>query len=64
MKNPLKPSTSLLVKLGSIAAHVDEMLSPKRHAFDQIALQSLIDDVEVMDWLEQMGKMALLPVKR
>lgn len=62
--NPLKPTVSLIVKLGSIAVHVEEMLSPKGHTFDRAALQTLLDDAEVKDWIAQMNAMAMLPVKR
>lgn len=64
MEDVLKPSVSLLVKLGSIVVHTDEFLSPKGHNFDVHALTSLLNDKEVMDWLAQMDKMALLPKKR
>lgn len=64
MADPLKPSTRLLIKLGSIAVHADEMLSPKGHAFDRIALDSLLKDEEVCVWVSEMTKLALLPVKR
>lgn len=58
----LKPSLSLLVKLGSIAVHAEELLSPKAHLVDQVALQTLLDDPEVRNWIGRMGYM--LPVKR
>lgn len=62
--NPLKPTPTLLVKLGSIAVHVEEMLSPKGHHFDKAVLDSLLSDPEVKAWLEQMDKLALIPRKR
>lgn len=62
--DPLKPSLSLLSKLGSIAVHVDEYLSPDSHVFDRTALQGLIRDREVVEWVSQMDKLALLPRKR
>ena len=68
--NPLTPSTSVLVKLGSIAVHVDEMKSykfnPAQHGFvhDLSAIEQLLDDPEIKEWMDQMGKMAFLPVKR
>jgi hypothetical protein len=60
--NPEKPTLSLLVKLGSIAVHAEELLSPKGHPVDKIALQSLLTDPEVKQWLKDMG--AFMPVKR
>lgn len=62
--NPLEPSASLLVKLGSIAVHVEEMLSLDGHEFDRVALGSLLRDKELRDWIEAMDDMALMPVKR
>lgn len=62
--DPLKPSLSLLVKLGSIAVHVEEMLSPKGHDFDKTAIDSLLTDAEVIEWRKAMDNMAMLPVKR
>jgi hypothetical protein len=61
---PLKPSASLLVKLGSIIVHAEELLSPNGHIFDHAALQTLMQDAEVQQWLKAMGAMAFLPVKR
>lgn len=63
-KDPLKPSPSLLSKLGSIAVHVDEMLSLTGHQFDREIIKSLLADSEVMAWIEQMDAMAMLPKKR
>lgn len=64
MSDPLQPSSSLLVKLGSIVVHAEELTSPDGHEFDVAALQGLYQDPEVKEWLEQMDKMALLPKKR
>lgn len=64
MADPLKPSVSLLVKLGSIAVHAEELASPKGHPFDRDALKTLYDDPEVIAWRSAMDKMAMLPVKR
>lgn len=64
MSDPLKPSASVLIKLGSIAVHIDEMLSPKGHEFDRPALDTVLYDPEVKEWLASMDKLALLPKKR
>lgn len=64
MSDPLKPSIRLLVKLGSIAVHVDEYLSPQGHEFDKEALRQLLADQEVSAWIAEMGRQAFLPVKR
>jgi hypothetical protein len=62
--NPFQPSASLLSKLGSIAVHAEEMTSPTGHGFDKLALDSVLSDPEVQDWLEAMRKLAMLPVTR
>lgn len=64
MNDPLNPSGALLCKLGSIVVHVQEMQSPDGHPFDQIALAALLDDAQVVAWIEAMASRALLPVKR
>lgn len=64
MTDALKPSAALLVKLGSIAVHAEELLSPTGHHFDRIAIQSLLEDPEVVAWRAQMDSMAFLPKKR
>ena len=64
MADTNKPALSLLVKLGSIAVHAEEILSPHRHQSDLAAIKALLDDGEVKTWLSQMSKAALLPVKR
>lgn len=55
---------SVFVKLGSIAVHADELLSPGGHAFDNAVLQQLLADPEVRAWVEAQTKKGLLPVKR
>lgn len=60
--DPLRPSLSLLVKLGSIAVHIEELASDNGHAFDRVAVQQLLVDPEVTTWLKSMG--AFMPVKR
>lgn len=62
--NPLFASAPLLCKLGSILVHVEEGTSADGHAFDVIALRSLMADPEVRAWLREMDKLALVPVKR
>jgi len=64
MSEPLKPNVSILVKLGSIAVHADELTSPSGHQFDAAALSQLLEDPEVKTWLAAMDKMAFLPKKR
>lgn len=70
MKTPLAPPATLLVKLGSIAVHADEMrgynFNPAEHAFqfDNGALENLLNDPEVKEWIAAMTQMAFMPVKR
>lgn len=64
MNDVLHPAASLLVKLGSILVHAEELLSPDGHHFDRIALQQLMQDPEVAEWLKAMDAMAFLPKKR
>ena len=62
---PLKPSPALLSKLGSIVIHAEEIVDPiKGHHFDLVALKSVLNDPEVVEWLSEMRKMAMVPVKR
>jgi hypothetical protein len=60
----LAPELTLLVKLGSIAVHTDEMLSSDGHVFDRVALQSLLTDPEVVAWLKKMDAAAMVPKRR
>ncbi len=62
--NPLKPSTTLLLKLGSIAVHTDEYLSPYGQPVDRMTIDGLLKDSEVVERMEEMNKLAFLPVKR
>lgn len=67
--NALTPEPSLLAKLGSIVVHVEEAAdcdaSPVHgHLLDQVALGTLLDDPEVVEWIKHMRKLALIPVKR
>lgn len=64
MSDPLKPSASLLCKLGSIIVHCEELISPDGHPFDKHALETLASDKEVAEWMSVMRSMAMLPVKR
>lgn len=62
--NPLQPPASLLAKVGSVIAHVEEAASPEGHEFDAIAAKSLLSDPEVAAWMAAMRKLALLPARR
>lgn len=64
MGDMTKPNLALLVKLGSIAVHAKELLSPDGHQFDRIALDSLLADAEVQAWVRDMDAAAMLPKMR
>lgn len=64
MSDPLKPAVSVLVKIGSIVVHAEELISSKGHAFDRHALEQLTTDPEVLEWRAQMDAMAMIPRKR
>lgn len=57
-------SWGLAAKLGSILVHVEEGASMNGHAFDWIATKPLLADPEVVAWLGELRKLALVPVKR
>jgi hypothetical protein len=63
-KRPLEPAATLLVKLGSIAVHAEEMIEPRGHPLDLEALRALLADPEVIEWRLGMDKMAFLSVMR
>lgn len=62
--DPMRPSASLLCKLGSMIVHTEEARSAEGHAADVLALASLRSDPEVQVWLAQMQTLALVPVRR
>ena len=64
MSDPLVPSAALLCKLGSILVHSEEAGSSWGHEFDVIALQGLINDPQVVEWMQQMQDQGFLPEKR
>ncbi len=52
----------LAVKLGSIVVHADELTGPDGRELDRQIIRHALDDVEVTQWIKDMG--CLLPVKR
>lgn len=54
----------LLCKVGSIVVHADELTSPGGHSFDLVALENLLRDPQVVAWLAEMQRLALVPVAR
>jgi hypothetical protein len=64
MSDTFHPAPALLCKLGSIIVHAQECLSSDWHPFDRAALEALLADPEVREWLQEMDKASLLPKMR
>jgi hypothetical protein len=64
MSDPLKPSPALLIAIGSLVVHYEELNSPNGHHFDKAVIDSLRNQPEVKEWFDEMSRMAFLPVKR
>jgi hypothetical protein len=64
MSDPLKPSPALLSKLGSVIVRQLEAGAAGGHPFDITALEQLLKDPEVIEWMRGMGELALLPARR
>ena len=60
----LHPLPQILIKLGSIAVHIEELFSEDGHFYDRSAIESLLEDSELKAWLSEMDRMAFLPRKR
>ncbi len=60
----LKPTPQLLIKLGSIITHYEELNSEHGHQLDKAAIDSLMRNEDVIEWFNGMNKMAFLPLKR
>ena len=64
MNNPLKPSMSLLSKVGSLILHAEEFMSYTGHFVDKTEFDRLMVDPEIKEWLQSMDELALVPKKR
>jgi len=62
-KYPLTPSTTLLCKLGSLIVHFEEA-KDDAHPFDLKVIETLMNDPDIKQWINQMNELGLLPVKR
>ncbi len=62
--DPLKPSATLLIKIGSAMIHAEEMIETKfkNAEFDIPAFKTVAEDPETIAWIKAMGP--LLPRKR
>lgn len=63
VKETLRLST-LIIKLGSIITHYEELNSPGGHPMDQTAIDSLMANADVVECFENMRKAGFLPTKR
>jgi hypothetical protein len=61
---PQLSTLSVLVKLASLAVHVEEYFSTGCHQFDKTAIDQLLADPEIRDWIAKMTEKGMLPVKR
>jgi hypothetical protein len=59
-----KMSLGLQAKIGSLLVHMDEAASSDGHHFDLVAIRSLMDEADVVEWMDGLRALALLPVKR
>ena len=55
---------TLLIKLGSLAVHIEELLSSKGNIVDKNAIEILLADTEVREFLDKKENQVFLPVKR
>jgi hypothetical protein len=61
---PFTIDAALAAKLGSILVHVEEGRSSAGHAFDWLAVDALMADAAVLEWIRALQKIALVPLKR
>ncbi len=54
----------VLVKLGSIAVHAEELLGPGSHPYAVSAIRDLLAYPDVVKWRLKMDKLGLLPKQR
>lgn len=55
---------TLWLKLGCIAVHAEELISPDGHEFDKEALRGLLQDAEVRRFLDAPKNKVYFPRKR
>lgn len=54
---------SLLIALGSLIVHHEEYLETE-HPIDKVAIDSIRNQPEVIEWFNEMTKSGFLPIKR
>lgn len=63
-RSPLAPPPGVMIALGSIAVHCEELFSPSGHDFDKQAILGLLSDPRIKLWLKDMDALGLMPKKR
>lgn len=58
------PSESVAVALASIAVHADEYTREEGHEFDAIAIRGALQFPGLLEYLDELVKLGLLPVMR
>ena len=58
----MEVSTSIVAKLGSLVVHIEEYFSADSHPLDKTAIESLLMDAELRQWM--MKNKILFPLKR
>lgn len=58
------PGQEVLLKMGSALIHADEAMSENGVALDEVLFRYLLAEPDVEEWLKEMDKLSLLPVKR
>lgn len=58
------PTLATMAKVGSILVHVEEGRSQDGHDFDWAAVDALMADDDVQQFLKDLSALALLPRKR
>jgi hypothetical protein len=60
----LNPSPQLLITLGSALVHAQEFFEPGGHPVDKDTFITLMQHPDVVEWIDGMNELALLPKKR
>lgn len=55
------PNLRVLIRLASIAVAARELMPPRGHEVDAVALKALLDDDEVVAYLRLLDAASLLP---
>jgi len=63
MNDAMKPSQALLARLASIIVHLEEFIETG-HPMDRDTAQSLRKSRAVKEWMMDMQRLGLTPVKR